>query len=275
MQTLRRLSEETGGIYTEANTNFNLDDKFYRNAYDNINVGDSFSIDLGAIAENARSSSASVRLDLATDIGNIRVNVPVTLPTTSIYNAPVTNVTAVPAVATPVIKMVPNTSLPEKVDFWLWYGLPIALVILFLISIVTLILIYKRQSKKTEFTSAVQPQNKPFAYLVTQEEDSKRYPITNTTWRIGRSRDNELSIADNSISRLHAEIHRYNNGSFFIIDMQSLNGIYVNEKQVSNKKLQEGDIIEIGDISLRFTYQSKDYSLNEDTAIQKTKSPVH
>ena len=57
--------------------------------------------------------------------------------------------------------------------------------------------------------------------------------------------------------------------------MQSLNGIYVNEKQVSNKKLQEGGIIEIGDISLRFTYQSKDYSLNEDTAIQKTKSPVH
>jgi pSer/pThr/pTyr-binding forkhead associated (FHA) protein len=74
---------------------------------------------------------------------------------------------------------------------------------------------------------------------------------------------------------LHAEIHRHNNGNFFIMDMQSLNGIYVNEKQVSKKKLQEGDIIEICDIFLPFTYQSKDYPLNEDTAIQKTKSPVH
>jgi hypothetical protein len=275
LQTLRRLSEETRGIYTEANTNFNLDDKFYRNAYDYINVGDSFSINLGAIAENARSSSASVRLDFATDITNIRVDVPVTLPTTSIYNAPIKNITTVPAVATPVIKMLPNTSQPEQVDFWLLYGLPIALVVLFLISIVTLILIYKRQPEKNEFTNAVQAQNKPFAYLATQEERSKRYPITNTNWRIGRSPENEIFIDDNSISRLHTEIHRYNNGTFFIRDMQSLNGIYVNEKQVSNKKLQEGDIIEIGDISVRFTYQSKDYSLNEDTAIQKTKSPVH
>jgi len=123
--------------------------------------------------------------------------------------------------------------------------------------------------------SKVQQQNKAFAYLVTQEEHSTRYPILNTTWRIGRSKDNELSLDDNSVSRLHAEIHRYNNGNFFIKDMQSLNGIYVNEEQVSTKKLEEGDMIEIGDIYLRFTQHSEDYPLNEDTAIQKTKMPVH
>ena len=138
-----------------------------------------------------------------------------------------------------------------------------------------MILTYRKQPTKDGFISSVPQQTKPFAYLVTQEENSKRYPILNTTWRIGRSRDNELVLDDNSVSRLHAEIHRYNNGNFFILDMKSLNGVFVNEEQVTNKKIEEGDIIEIGDIYLRFTQFSDDYPLEDDTAMQITKTPVH
>ncbi len=276
LQTLRRLSEETGGSFTEADSNYDLNDKFYLHAYDNVDVGGDFSVNLQKLLDNARSPRADVTLDLATDIGNIKINVPVSLP--------VINVTALPATAAstvqagpvqPVIKMVAPTTEPEKIDYWLWYGLPITLVFLFLIALVTLILIYRKQPDKAVFASNAQPQNKPFAYLVTQEEHSKRYPILSTIWRIGRSRDNELSLDDNSVSRLHAEIHRDNNGNFYIMDMQSLNGIYVNNEQVTSEKLQEGDIIEIGDICLRFTQHAEDYQLNDDTAIQKTKMPAH
>ncbi|MFT7460921.1 MAG: hypothetical protein ACI909_003612, partial [Planctomycetota bacterium] len=276
LQTLRRISEETGGVFTEADNNFDLNDKFYRQPYDSIDAGDDFEIDLTSLAGIIRNPTSQIALDFDTDIGNIEINVPVTLAVTQTAErnlSPLPPVKSVPA--QPIIKVVAPSSEPEKIDFWLWYGLPVALVVLFLISMVTLILIYRKQPDKAAYASSVQVQNKPFAYLVSQEEHAKRYPITSTTWRIGRSRDNELSLDDNSISRLHAEIHRYNNGNFFIMDMQSLNGIYVNEEQVSNKKLQEGDMIEIGDIYLRFTQHPEDYHLNEDTAIQKTKLPAH
>jgi adenylate cyclase len=114
---------------------------------------------------------------------------------------------------------------------------------------------------------------KPYAYLVVQDEKGTRYPITNTTWRIGRTRDNELTLPDKSVSRRHAEIHRYSNGTFIVFDVDSLNGVYVNDEKIKKKKLEEGDILEIGDIVMRFTLFSSDYASDEDTAVQNTRTP--
>ncbi len=36
-----------------------------------------------------------------------------------------------------------------------------------------------------------------------------------------------------------------------------------------------GNLIEIGDVFLRFTQHAEDYQLDDDTAVQKTKTPVH
>ena len=115
---------------------------------------------------------------------------------------------------------------------------------------------------------------KPFAYLVVQDESGIRYPITNTTWRIGRTKDNELVLNDKSVSRRHAEIQRYSNGNFVIYDVDSLNGVFVNSEQVKKKKLREGDIIEIGDIYLRFSTHPANYSIDEDTVLQHTRTPL-
>jgi len=101
-------------------------------------------------------------------------------------------------------------------------------------------------------------QNKPLAYLVSEQDHFKRYPILSDPWRIGRKRDNELTLRDPSVSRYHAKIQRDNDGNFFIVDMASLDGTYVNDEQVSLKKLQEGDIIKICKMSFRFTQHSED-----------------
>ncbi len=282
LQTLRRLSEETGGSFTEANSNFELDDKFYRDPFQNIDAGDDFRVDLAEVSRINRQPSPYVKVLLSTEIGVINFKVPVSLPvivpaqTTQAVLAPA----PVPATqAVRQIRVVPVSApspASDKMNYWLWYGLPVTIVVLFLISIVTLILVYRKQPDKNTFAVTSAQQNKPFAYLVTQEENSTRYPITNTTWRIGRSRDNELSLDDNSVSRLHAEIHRNSKGVFNILDMKSLNGVYVNEEQITTeRKLEEGDIIEIGDIYLRFTQLAEDYQLDDDTAVQKTRIPTH
>ena len=283
LQTLRRISEETGGVFTESDSNFNLPERFYRQVFNNANTGGEADIDLSALSDTNGRPPSNVKLVFSSDIGESTFRVPVRIAVNNAVQQvrpaiqpQQPSTTAAPVVPSqPEIRIVSPTAEPEQINFWLWYGLPIAIVLLFIISLITLILTYRKQPSKEVFATGVQQQTKPFAYLVTQEEKSKRYPILNTTWRIGRSRDNELVLDDNSVSRLHAEIHRYNNGNFFILDMKSLNGVFVNDEQVTNKKIEEGDIIEIGDIYLRFTQFSDDYQLEDDTAMQITKTPMH
>ena len=115
---------------------------------------------------------------------------------------------------------------------------------------------------------------KPYAYLVVQDETKQRYPITRTTCRIGRSKDNELTLRDSSISRRHAEIHRDKGDVFTLIDLDSLNGVYINNEKVKKHRLHEGDILEIGDVILRFTLHSVAYEMEESTVVQNTKVPM-
>jgi len=83
-------------------------------------------------------------------------------------------------------------------------------------------------------------------------------------------------LRDTSVSRRHAEIHRDKGDEFTLIDLNSLNGVFVNSEKIGRYKLKEGDIIEIGDVNLRFTLMPIDYQLEESTVMQDTKVPsVH
>jgi pSer/pThr/pTyr-binding forkhead associated (FHA) protein len=84
-----------------------------------------------------------------------------------------------------------------------------------------------------------------------------------------------MTINDSSVSRRHAEIQRYNNGKFVLFDRDSTNGVFVNNRKISKHRLEEGDIIEIGDVFLRFTQHPLDYQLAESTSMLKTKAPIH
>jgi ABC transport system ATP-binding/permease protein len=64
--------------------------------------------------------------------------------------------------------------------------------------------------------------------------------------RIGRATDNEVVVADLSVSRYHAELRRSSSGGFEIVDLGSHNGTYVNGQRVSSAPVTEADIIGIG-----------------------------
>ncbi|MCG8379193.1 MAG: FHA domain-containing protein, partial [Proteobacteria bacterium] len=148
---------------------------------------------------------------------------------------------------------------------------PAAFIIIIIFILITLFLLWNRgpSAKSTD----AGPEYKPYAYLVANDKMHTRYPITRTIWRIGRSKDNELTLNDTSVSRRHAEIHRNTNGTFDIVDMNSMNGIYINNEKIGKAILQEGDVIEIGDIFLNFTQFASDYSSDESTVMQSTKVP--
>ena len=68
---------------------------------------------------------------------------------------------------------------------------------------------------------------------------------------IGRSRECDLTLDDPNVSRRHAEI-RQEDGSWWIVDLGSTNGIEVNGRRVERAKLEPEDEIRLGTSELRF-----------------------
>ena len=70
--------------------------------------------------------------------------------------------------------------------------------------------------------------------------------------KIGRLSENDVTLNDDRVSRYHAEIIRQPDGDFLIQDLNSSNGTKVGGRKVSNKKLKDGDRIDIGRLILTF-----------------------
>lgn len=81
----------------------------------------------------------------------------------------------------------------------------------------------------------------------------EQFALIGSTARIGRSSKSDIQIVDTSISRMHAEI-RMEADSVILVDLSSANGSLVNGQPVTRPvRLTEGDVLQLGDISLLFT----------------------
>jgi FHA domain len=69
--------------------------------------------------------------------------------------------------------------------------------------------------------------------------------------RVGRSPEAEVFLDDVTVSRNHAVIVRRRDG-FYIDDLGSLNGSYVNRRRIESHLLQNGDELQIGKYKLTF-----------------------
>jgi hypothetical protein len=68
---------------------------------------------------------------------------------------------------------------------------------------------------------------------------------------VGRSPECEIFLDDVTVSRRHAVLTRRDDG-FYINDLGSLNGTYVNRRRVESAKLSDGDDVQIGKYRLTF-----------------------
>jgi hypothetical protein len=94
--------------------------------------------------------------------------------------------------------------------------------------------------------------NPSMLYLVF---DNQKYRIDKDQFIIGRgTKSSDLPIKDGNISRKHAAVIR-RNGTFFIKDLGSTNGIDFNGMRIDNKRIDEGDVFHICEYELRFTYK--------------------
>lgn len=67
----------------------------------------------------------------------------------------------------------------------------------------------------------------------------------------GRHPDSDIFLDDITVSRRHAEIVREADG-FYVCDVDSLNGTYVNRERVDRVRLSNGDELQVGKFKLVF-----------------------
>ena len=68
---------------------------------------------------------------------------------------------------------------------------------------------------------------------------------------LGRSKECDLQVPDANVSRRHAEL-RQEGSSWWVVDLDSTNGLEVNGKRVQRAKLSDGDRITLGSTDLVF-----------------------
>lgn len=73
---------------------------------------------------------------------------------------------------------------------------------------------------------------------------------------IGRTSDNDIVLDNRGVSRKHAQIE-FNGEAAVIIDNESLNGTFVNNRKINEEILNDRDVITIGKYNLEYCTESQ------------------
>jgi diguanylate cyclase (GGDEF)-like protein len=115
----------------------------------------------------------------------------------------------------------------------------------------------------TEFTVPValrnhssQPTGRkvPVLFVLAGLDAGRLFVLDRPSVVIGREKGVEVQLADGAMSRKHAAIHREGE-QFFIQDLESRNGTFVNGDRIVRRALSTGDHVAVSpNVTLRFSY---------------------
>jgi hypothetical protein len=114
-------------------------------------------------------------------------------------------------------------------------------------------MVYKPTAAPPQATEAASPVD-----LGIQREiavltwDGKRHEIDKRRAVLGRSKDADIQVADPNVSRRHAEV-RQEGATYWLVDLDSTNGVEVRGKRVKRLKLEDGTRFTIGSTEIAFS----------------------
>lgn len=92
----------------------------------------------------------------------------------------------------------------------------------------------------------------PLAQLVTVDQPQTRtWSITKARTTIGRMNDNDVILDSETVGRWHAVL-QLKGENFYLQDLGSTNTVLLNKKEITSAKLTTGDVFDIGGIKIRF-----------------------
>ncbi|HLP91900.1 MAG TPA: FHA domain-containing protein [Nostocaceae cyanobacterium] len=132
---------------------------------------------------------------------------------------------------------------------------------------------------------------KDSVYLLTNlcNAQTQKLQQSQHIWLMGRDQNCGIAMTDKFLSRRHAAIQYREKEGFYLIDLKSTNGSYVNGEPVTKPvKLQDGDRIRLGNTSFNFFFNHTSQTLpalspdtltpyftRTDSATPKTKINYH
>ena len=77
---------------------------------------------------------------------------------------------------------------------------------------------------------------------------------------IGRGSECEIPMLDSSLSRAHAQVSKKESGRFYVTDLNSTNGTYLNDQKLTPGKaieVKNGDLLKMGNMIFKFIGRGK------------------
>jgi von Willebrand factor type A domain/FHA domain len=105
---------------------------------------------------------------------------------------------------------------------------------------------------RAEVAASVSDLTPPLARLEFLDGNESSETVHALATRIGRQRDNDIVLSNTSVHRHHAVLKKDAEGPFVIFDLNTVNGVLVNGARVTSASLQDGDLLELGEVRMRF-----------------------
>jgi FHA domain-containing protein len=86
--------------------------------------------------------------------------------------------------------------------------------------------------------------------------NGERYEIRKRRTVIGRSKDCDIQLDDTNVSRRHAEV-RQEGTAYWIVDLDSTNGVEINGRRAKRAKLDPGDTVTLGSTDMVFDRETR------------------
>lgn len=116
------------------------------------------------------------------------------------------------------------------------------------------LLVAKNDDRMPDFTEEGEDQainlDQPALIGLTPPFSGRRFPLRPGKTAIGRRNDNDIVLADGSVSSLHAWIVE-DQGSYRLMNILSTNGSFVNNERITETPLKAGDHIRFGGVELQ------------------------
>jgi pSer/pThr/pTyr-binding forkhead associated (FHA) protein len=95
------------------------------------------------------------------------------------------------------------------------------------------------------------------AFLATNLPDEQEVQAVDvaSSWLVGRSSTCAITVLNRSVSRRHAVIGHHTSVGFYVTDVGSSNGTWVNRRKLApmeRRALQDGDLLQFGSLKVEF-----------------------
>jgi diguanylate cyclase (GGDEF)-like protein len=107
----------------------------------------------------------------------------------------------------------------------------------------------------------------------------RRIPLINTQYIVGRDSEAGFVVSRSSVSRQHARLFTDDDGNWWVEDLNSTNGTFVNETRIRAQQLTDADQVRFGDAIYKFlagsNIESAYHEAIHNMAIQDGMTGIH